>query len=51
MIAMPNYSTAPRLITFDMDGTLIADRFIFRLARRFGFEAELREIMARNIPE
>ena len=51
MIAMPNYSTAPRLIAFDMDGTLIADRFIFRLARRFGFEAELREMMARDIPE
>ena len=48
---MPNYSTVPRLIAFDMDGTLIADRFIFRLARRFGFEAELKEIMARDIPE
>lgn len=48
---MPDYSTEPRLIAFDMDGTLIADRFIFRLARRFGFEAELREIMSRNIPE
>jgi len=34
-----------------MDGTLIADRFIFRLVHRFGFEAELREIMSRNIPE
>lgn len=48
---MPDYSTEPRLIAFDMDGTLIADRFIFRLARRFGFEAELKEIMSRNIPE
>jgi phosphoserine phosphatase SerB len=48
---MPNYSTAPRLIAFDMDGTLIADRFIFRLARRFGFEAELMEIMSKAIPE
>ena len=51
MIAMPNYPTAPRLIAFDMDGTLISDRFIFRLARRFSFEAELKEMMARNIPE
>jgi len=51
VIAMPNYSTAPRLIAFDMDGTLIADRFIFRLARRFGFEAELKKMMARNVPE
>jgi len=48
---MPNCSTEPRLIVFDMDGTLIADRFIFRLVHRFGFEAELREIMSRNIPE
>jgi phosphoserine phosphatase SerB len=48
---MPAYSTKPRLIIFDMDGTLIADRFIFRLARRFSFEAELKEIMSRNIPE
>jgi glucosyl-3-phosphoglycerate synthase len=51
VIAMPNYSTVPRLIAFDMDGTLITDRFIFRLARRFGFEAELKEMMASNIPE
>ena len=50
-MAMPNYPAAPRLIAFDMDGTLIADRFIFRLADRFGFEAELREIMSRNTPE
>jgi len=48
---MPAYSTEPRLIVFDMDGTLIADRFIFRLARRFGFEAELEEIMSANTPE
>jgi len=48
---MPNYSTVPRLIAFDIDGTLIADRFIFRLARRFGFETELKEMMARDIPE
>ncbi len=48
---MLNYSTEPRLIAFDMDETLIADRFIFRLAHRFGFEAELKEIISRNIPE
>jgi phosphoserine phosphatase SerB len=48
---MPDHSTEPRLIAFDMDGTLIADRFIFRLARRFGFAAELKKIMSRNIPE
>lgn len=48
---MPHYSTKPRLIVFDMDGTLIADRFIFRLAHRFGFEAELKGIMAGDIPE
>ena len=51
MIAMPNCSTAPRLIAFDMDETLIGDRFIFRLAHRFGFEAELREIISRDILE
>jgi phosphoserine phosphatase SerB len=48
---MPVYSTEPRLIVFDMDGTLIADRFIFRLARRFGFEAKLKKIMSASIPE
>jgi phosphoserine phosphatase SerB len=48
---MPAYSTKPGLIVFDMDGTLIADRFIFRLAHRFGFEAELEKIMSTNIPE
>jgi phosphoserine phosphatase len=48
---MPNYPTALRLIAFDMDGTLIADRSIFRLARRFGFGAELKEMMARDILE
>ena len=48
---MANHSTKPKLIAFDMDGTLITDRFIFRLARRFGFEAKLEEIISRNIPE
>ena len=48
---MANHSTEPKLIAFDMDGTLIADRLIFRLARRFGFEAKLEEIISRNIPE
>jgi len=48
---MANYSSGRKLIAFDMDGTLIADRFIFRLARRFGFEAKLEEIISRNIPE
>ncbi len=41
----------PRLIVFDMDGTLITERFIFQLARRFGFEDKLKEIMSRRIPE
>lgn len=48
---MANHSIEPKLIAFDMDGTLIADRFIFRLARRFGFEAKLEEIISSNIPE
>ena len=41
----------PRLIVFDMDGTLIAERFIFQLARRFGFEDKLKEIISRHVPE
>jgi phosphoserine phosphatase SerB len=47
---MPN-SIEPRLVVFDMDGTLIAERFIFQLARRFGFEAKLEEIRTRRVPE
>ena len=47
---MPN-PTEPRLIVFDMDGTLIAERFIFQLASRFGFEDKLKEIIARTVPE
>lgn len=47
---MPN-PIEPGLIVFDMDGTLIAERFIFQLARRFGFEAQLEEIISRRAPE
>ncbi len=47
---MPN-PIEPRLVVFDMDGTLTAERFIFQLARRFGFEAKLKEIMSRRVPE
>ena len=47
---MPN-SIEPRLVVFDMDGTLIAERFIFQLARRFGFEDRLKKIMSRRVPE
>jgi len=48
---MIDSSAEPKLIVFDMDGTLIADRFIFRLAHKFGFEAELKSIMSGSIPE
>ncbi len=48
---MAKHSTEPKLIAFDMDDTLLADRLIFRLARRFGFEAKLEEIISRDIPE
>ena len=34
-----------------MDGTLIADRLIFRLADRFGFRKKLEDIMAMMVPE
>jgi phosphoserine phosphatase SerB len=47
---MPS-SIEPRLIIFDMDGTLIAERFVFQLARRFGFEDRLKAIMSRRAPE
>jgi phosphoserine phosphatase SerB len=47
---MPS-SIEPRLIIFDMDGTLIAERFVFQLARRFGFETMLKDIMGSRIPE
>lgn len=47
---MPS-SIEPRLIIFDMDGTLIAERFVFQLARRFGFEAMLKDIIASHVPE
>jgi len=40
-----------RIIAFDMDGTLIADRLIFRLADRFGFKGKLEDIMAMGVPE
>ncbi len=40
-----------RIIAFDMDGTLIADRLIFRLADRFGFRGKLEDIMALGVPE
>ena len=48
---MPNHSLETKLIVFDMDGTLIAGRFIFQLARRFGFEVSLDSIMSSDIPE
>jgi phosphoserine phosphatase SerB len=47
---MPS-SIEPRLIIFDMDGTLIAERFVFQLARGFGFETILKDIMGSRIPE
>lgn len=40
-----------KIIAFDMDGTLIADRLIFRLADRFGFKGKLEDIMAMGVPE
>jgi phosphoserine phosphatase SerB len=48
---MPKQAAEPKLIVFDMDGTLIAERFIFQLAHRFGFEDKLKEIIARRVPE
>ncbi|MEE8598881.1 MAG: hypothetical protein V3S69_05130 [Dehalococcoidales bacterium] len=36
---------ADKLVVFDMDGTLLADRLIFALADRFGFRKKLETIM------
>ncbi len=42
---------ADKLIVFDMDGTLLADRLIFALAGRFGFVKKLETIMGASGPE
>ncbi|UZE92206.1 MAG: HAD-IB family phosphatase [Methanosarcinales archaeon] len=38
-----------KLIIFDMDGTLLADRTIYALAGALGFEGQLHEIIASDI--
>ena len=48
---MAEPSLRQRIVAFDMDGTLIADRLIFRLADRFGFKERLENIMAMRLPE
>ena len=49
---MTGHSPSRRIIiAFDMDGTLIADRLIYRLADRFSFRGKLEDIMAMDIPE
>jgi len=40
-----------KLVVFDMDGTLLADRLIFALANRFGFRKKLETIMDGSSPE
>lgn len=40
-----------RLIVFDMDGTLLADRLIFILADKFGFRNKLETIIGGSSPE
>ena len=42
---------ATKLVVFDMDGTLLADRLIFTLANRFGFRKKLETIMDGSSPE
>jgi glucosyl-3-phosphoglycerate synthase len=42
---------ATKLVVFDMDGTLLADRLIFALANRFGFRKKLETIMDGSSPE
>jgi len=43
-------SDPPRLVAFDMDGTLIAGRVIYTLAHRLGFESELERIAGAGYP-
>ncbi len=43
-------SDPPRLVAFDMDGTLIAGRVIFTLAHRLGFESELDRVAGAGGP-
>ena len=40
-----------RLVVFDMDGTLLADRLIFVLADKFGFRKKLETIIEGSGPE
>ena len=42
---------AARLVVFDMDGTLLADRLIFTLADKFGFRKKLETIIEGSSPE
>jgi len=42
---------APKLIAFDMDGTLLVDRVIHVLAKRFGFASELEKISLSDGPK
>lgn len=42
---------APKLIAFDMDGTLLVGRVIYVLAQRFGFASELEKISLSGGPK
>ncbi len=42
---------ADKLVVFDMDGTLLADRLIFALADSFGFRKKLETVMEGGSPE
>ena len=42
---------AAKLVAFDMDGTLLADRLIFALANRFAFRKKLETIIEGSSPE
>ena len=42
---------ADKLVVFDMDGTLLADRLVFALADRFDFVKKLETIMEASGPE
>ena len=45
------WSMAAKLVVFDTDGTLLADRLIFVLADNFGFRKKLETIIEGSSPE
>jgi HAD superfamily phosphoserine phosphatase-like hydrolase len=51
MKAAEEWGATPRLIAFDMDGTLLSGRVIYTLAQRLGFSSELEKISRAGSPK